>query len=311
MDFKTKRSVDLAGSIVAICLGAIGLISGIVMISLIFAILADGLIMYGLIMLMEIVLFVLTIVYGAITCKGKVDSDGRCLVEKNKIIPLIVFVAVNLLFNFIISIAVHTFVFVLIIILSIALIALKIVTLVAKCEGNPGTQETPVISNAAATAASTDAGCIYKVIGEVKDLSVYEDHVVITAKKNVRSLLTHNFFGGQKKIFYDSMIGVQFKPSSAMILGYIQVETANSSSKDNFNSENSVTFTHHKIPNEQAKAVVDFIENKIRQAKQPKVVVTQAPTSSADELGKYKSLLDQGVISQEEFDAKKKEILGL
>ena len=73
MNFKTKRSVDLAGSIVAICLGAIGLISGIVMISLIFAILADGLIMYGLIMLMEIVLFVLTIVYGAITCKGKVD----------------------------------------------------------------------------------------------------------------------------------------------------------------------------------------------------------------------------------------------
>ena len=54
-----------------------------------------------------------------------------------------------------------------------------------------------------------------------------------------------------------------------------------------------------------------FIENKIRQSKQPKVVVAQAPTSSADELGKYKTLLDQGVISQEEFDAKKKEILGL
>ena len=60
MSFKAKRSVDLAGSIMAICLGAIGLISGIVIISFIFAILADGLILYGLIMLMEIVLFVLT-----------------------------------------------------------------------------------------------------------------------------------------------------------------------------------------------------------------------------------------------------------
>ena len=34
-------------------------------------------------------------------------------------------------------------------------------------------------------------------------------------------------------------------------------------------------------------------------------------TSNADELKKYKDLLDSGVISQEEFDAKKKQILGL
>lgn len=34
-------------------------------------------------------------------------------------------------------------------------------------------------------------------------------------------------------------------------------------------------------------------------------------TGSADELKKYKELLDCGVISQEEFDAKKKQILGL
>lgn len=33
--------------------------------------------------------------------------------------------------------------------------------------------------------------------------------------------------------------------------------------------------------------------------------------SSADELKKYKELLDSGVISQEEFDAKKKQLLGL
>jgi hypothetical protein len=34
-------------------------------------------------------------------------------------------------------------------------------------------------------------------------------------------------------------------------------------------------------------------------------------TSNADELKKYKELLDSGVISQEEFDAKKKQLLGL
>lgn len=38
----------------------------------------------------------------------------------------------------------------------------------------------------------------------------------------------------------------------------------------------------------------------------------QTPShSSADELGKFKKLLDDGAITQEEFDAKKKQLLGL
>ena len=35
------------------------------------------------------------------------------------------------------------------------------------------------------------------------------------------------------------------------------------------------------------------------------------PTDSIDELKRYKELLDTGVITQEEFDAKKKQLLGL
>ena len=35
------------------------------------------------------------------------------------------------------------------------------------------------------------------------------------------------------------------------------------------------------------------------------------PTSGADEIMKYKNLLDIGIITQEEFDAKKKQLLGL
>ena len=41
----------------------------------------------------------------------------------------------------------------------------------------------------------------------------------------------------------------------------------------------------------------------------PVSYIQQAPTSSANELLKYKELLDSGAISQEEFDAKKKQIL--
>ena len=52
-----------------------------------------------------------------------------------------------------------------------------------------------------------------------------------------------------------------------------------------------------------------------RQTKAPVVVTEAAPSapsaSTADELKKYKELLDMGVITQEEFDAKKKQLLGL
>lgn len=41
------------------------------------------------------------------------------------------------------------------------------------------------------------------------------------------------------------------------------------------------------------------------------VIKQEIPQSNADELKKYKELLDSGVISQEEFDAKKKQLLGL
>ena len=37
----------------------------------------------------------------------------------------------------------------------------------------------------------------------------------------------------------------------------------------------------------------------------------EIPQSNADELEKFKNLLDKGVITQEEFDAKKKQLLGL
>ena len=50
-----------------------------------------------------------------------------------------------------------------------------------------------------------------------------------------------------------------------------------------------------------------------RQGKQAEttVIKQEIPQSNADELKKYKELLDSGVISQEEFDAKKKQLLGL
>ena len=46
-------------------------------------------------------------------------------------------------------------------------------------------------------------------------------------------------------------------------------------------------------------------------AKKEIMIQHNEPASNADELKKYKELLNSGVISQEEFDAKKKQLLGL
>ncbi len=51
-----------------------------------------------------------------------------------------------------------------------------------------------------------------------------------------------------------------------------------------------------------------IIERQSQKNAQPQTITSQ---SNADELKKYKELLDSGIISQEEFDAKKKQLLGL
>ena len=48
-----------------------------------------------------------------------------------------------------------------------------------------------------------------------------------------------------------------------------------------------------------------------QEKKSDAATVAEVPQSGADELKKYKELLEIGAITQEEFDAKKKQLLGL
>ena len=60
-------------------------------------------------------------------------------------------------------------------------------------------------------------------------------------------------------------------------------------------------------------AVYNEISKLIRERQETKnaTVITQKSNSNADELKKYKDLLDSGAITQEEFDLKKEQLLGL
>ena len=57
--------------------------------------------------------------------------------------------------------------------------------------------------------------------------------------------------------------------------------------------------------------VLKKIINERQEKTTNKISSTEKPNTSLDELVKLKSLLDAGIITQEEFDAKKKQLLGL
>jgi len=144
-------------------------------------------------------------------------------------------------------------------------------------------------------------------------LKVYEDKCIIGTKVSVGSFITRNVSDGEKTIYYCDVLGVQYK-RSGLQLGYLQLETASSTMNnraDNFFNENSFTFENEL--DFKMDEVQKFVKQKVDEAKRgknsPSTIVQQA--SAADELLKFKQLLDAGIITQEEFDAKKKQLLGL
>lgn len=157
--------------------------------------------------------------------------------------------------------------------------------------------------------------CIVNSLGKILD--VYDNKVVFTSTKSTSTLLTGLAFGtsvtqGEKTIYFKDAIGVQYKPSS-IADGYIQIETAAggvSSSSSQYGGENSIQFSG-KERNEEAEIIVNFIRAKIEEIKNAPAGGVVQQLSAADELKKFKELLDMGIISQEEFDAKKKQLLGL
>ncbi len=157
-------------------------------------------------------------------------------------------------------------------------------------------------------------GLVYDLEGvRGRHIRVYEDKAVISVKATVGSFITGNISDGEKTIYYADCIGVQFKESGLQI-GYLQLETASAlmnNKASNFFNENSFTFDTTKVPNEKMREVANYVRQQVEACKRQKSAPAAAAPSPADELKKFKELLDMGAITQEEFDAKKKQLLGL
>lgn len=156
---------------------------------------------------------------------------------------------------------------------------------------------------------------LYEIDGNMgKTLKVYEDKCVISTKAGLKSFMFGSWTNGDKEFYYKNITSLQFK-NLGITTGYLQFEYAGSHSGNNFVSENSFTFSatagtsKYNELKEKMPGIYEDIQKRISNAMNP--ASNGTGISPADELKKFKGLLDEGVISQAEFDAKKKQLLGL
>ncbi|EKO1912189.1 SHOCT domain-containing protein [Clostridium botulinum] len=137
-------------------------------------------------------------------------------------------------------------------------------------------------------------------------LELYEDKVIIK-RKGILAKLSQGFTKGDKTIYLRQIAGIDLKPGGNLVNGYIQftLPGGNEKTKGAFEAtqdENSIMFL--KKYNDVAMQIKQKIEELQQQGHNP-------ITSGADELRKYKELMDDGIITEDEFNKKKKELLGI
>ena len=76
-------------------------------------------------------------------------------------------------------------------------------------------------------------------------------------------------------------------------------------------SSGKITFWGISNRDDVYKAINQLLSERQGHTHSETIIKQEMPQSQADELKKFKELLDSGVITQEEFDAKKKQLLGL
>ena len=147
--------------------------------------------------------------------------------------------------------------------------------------------------------------------GVMGELKVYEDRIEIIKKG--RGVASDNAL---KTLSMSNIIGVSVTPGALWARGYIEFIVKGGKASYNVDqamkSENALLLKA-AIQNEAAMNIKSYVEEKIiKNASDNPDSQTSPPSYSlADELIKFKGLLDAGVITREEFDAKKKQLLGL
>lgn len=136
-----------------------------------------------------------------------------------------------------------------------------------------------------------------------------DDQGITISRKGVLGFLTQGL-KGDKRIPFDSITAVQFKSAGMLTNGYIQFTISGGNESRGgvlkaTSDENTVMFR----AGEQGTAFAQLrtlVEGRIADRRRG-----NAAPSAADEIERFASLRDRGLITTEEYEAKKRVLLGL
>jgi len=128
---------------------------------------------------------------------------------------------------------------------------------------------------------------------------------------------TFGGFKGAKKLFYKNISSVHLKNSTTFSQGFLQLTFQGSQEKTSFSGfslafdENTIMFS--KKDSAMMQELKMLIERKIVEASVPATsqatIITEK--SIVEQIKEFKELFDLGIISEDEFNLKKKQLLNL
>ena len=168
---------------------------------------------------------------------------------------------------------------------------------------------------------------------------VYDDKVVV--KRTGIVAISTQGIKGDTVYFYNNLSGIEYR-KPGWVNGYLRfivpgtqtynptagsiggkngfLKSMNDATKNNLKDPNTIVLRafNSSIP-KQSEQIYNFILKKINENNSKSISIeyvsnlNSSPSnySGADEIAKYKALLDQGVISQEDFERKKQQILNM
>ena len=156
---------------------------------------------------------------------------------------------------------------------------------------------------------------LYEIDGQKGQiLKLYEDRCVIVLKGNIKTLFSRNKVSAEKTFYYKDLADIQLKnKASAGSITFLykdSVPAAEQNTENQFEFGAGFTTPMYGVITSQMDHVYEDILARWKAVvpSEPK----QEPTPSmsvADELLKFKQLLDMGAITQAEFDQQKEKLL--
>ena len=152
--------------------------------------------------------------------------------------------------------------------------------------------------------------CEYVFIGRVKWLAVFKDTVKVGVQKGLLSKSRGIVTG---ELMTNDISDIKFQPAGFGVGAFIMIKrgTTQSDLSDgkliNYPDGNSYGLTFKKNRNADAKKLYKFLMEIIKENSKANTVTSNS--NSLDDLKKLSDLKDSGVITDKEFENKKKELL--